>query len=694
MRADLPTGTVTFLFTDVEGSTKLLHELGAETYAAALAEHRKVVREACAAEAGVEVDTQGDAVFVAFLTAPGALRAARQITERLDSSPIRLRMGLHTGTPLLTEEGYVGPDVHRAARIAAAASGTQIVVSASTRALSFDDDFRDLGRHRFKDLAAAEHVYQVGSGDFPPLRSLPETNLPVPATPFLGRKEELEAVVTHLVSPEVRLLTLTGAGGTGKTRLALQSAAEVAEAFPGGVSWVPLTPLTDASLVAPSVVQTLGAADAPEGRLDIAFAERTARGRTLGLLDNCEHLLPAVASPIAAIRDVPGVTVLATSRERLQLQGEQVFGVPTLSENDGAQLFLARAAAVGARISVTAEVEELCERLDNLPLALELAAARTVLFAPRQLLERLGERLDFLKGGRESDPRQQTLRATIEWSHDLLDDAERRLFRRLAVFRGGCSYEAAEVVCDADPDTLQSLLDKSLLRRREVESAPRYWMLETIREYALERLEESGEADVVRRSHGEHLAAKAEDANREAMYGGEVRAAMRWFREDQENLRAAVEWARKDTELLLRLLHAVRTYWEAAGFSREYRVAIEAALAAADALPQRVRARALANAGWIANAQHDGEAAIAYQQRSLELYRSLGDDEGVARSLVGIGRGLWDLGKTADARKAFEDALRTAQSADSTPVTLAPLTRWRHWPSRTQISTRFCDSPR
>jgi class 3 adenylate cyclase len=467
VRSDLPTGTVTFLFTDVKGSTTLLHELGAEGYAAALAEHRGIVREACAERGGVEVDTQGDAFFVAFPTAPGALEAAVQITERLAGGPIRVRVGLHTGTPLLTDEGYTGADVNRAARIAASASGGQIVVSESTRALLTEGDFLDLGRHRFKDLAAAEHVYQLGSEEFPPLRSLPETNLPVPATPFLGRKEELASVVTQLGSPDVRLLTLTGAGGSGKTRLALQSAGEVAERFPGGVSWVSLSPLTDASLVAPSVVQVLGAEDVPEGRLDLAFAERLSRGRVLVLVDNCEHLLPGVAQPIAAMRDVPGVTVLATSRERLQLQGEQVFGVPPLSETDGVRLFLSRASAVGAHVSATAEVEELCERLDELPLALELAAARTVLFSPRQLLDRLGKRLDLLKGARDLDPRQQTLRATIEWSHELLSPEERQLLRRLAVFLGGCTFEAAEAVCDAEPDTLQALLDKSLVRRRE-----------------------------------------------------------------------------------------------------------------------------------------------------------------------------------------------------------------------------------
>jgi predicted ATPase/class 3 adenylate cyclase len=641
VRSDLPTGTVTFLFTDVKGSTTLLHELGAEGYAAALAEHRGIVREACAERGGVEVDTQGDAFFVAFPTAPGALEAAVQITERLAGGPIRVRVGLHTGTPLLTDEGYTGADVNRAARIAASASGGQIVVSESTRALLTEGDFLDLGRHRFKDLAAAEHVYQLGSEEFPPLRSLPETNLPVPATPFLGRKEELASVVTQLGSPDVRLLTLTGAGGSGKTRLALQSAGEVAERFPGGVSWVSLSPLTDASLVAPSVVQVLGAEDVPEGRLDLAFAERLSRGRVLVLVDNCEHLLPGVAQPIAAMRDVPGVTVLATSRERLQLQGEQVFGVPPLSETDGVRLFLSRASAVGAHVSATAEVEELCERLDELPLALELAAARTVLFSPRQLLDRLGKRLDLLKGARDLDPRQQTLRATIEWSHELLSPEERQLLRRLAVFLGGCTFEAAEAVCDAEPDTLQALLDKSLVRRREGDGELRYWMLETIREYALERLEESGEADEIRRRHATYYAGDPLDVERFAPPAEDPKLLARLTRE-LANVRAALDWAhhtRSPLELDLATLYQRAD----AVLPSEGRQRLEAALANPTPPRPRLRARALLACGLMALRAGDLDMSWRHSENGLRLYRELGEETG--ESLA-----LWQLAAVAGAR--------------------------------------------
>jgi predicted ATPase len=553
--------------------------------------------------------------------------------------------------------------VHRAARIAASASGGQIVVSESTRALLPEGDFLDLGRHRFKDLAEAEHVYQLGSREFPPLGSLPETNLPVPATPFLGRTEELTWVVTQLAAPDVRLLTLTGAGGSGKTRLALQSAAEVAERFPGGLSWISLSPLTDASLVAPSVVQVLGAQDVPEGRLDLAFAERVSRGRVLVLVDNCEHLLPGVAQPIAAMRDVPGVTVLATSRERLQLQGEQVFGVPPLSETDGVRLFVSRASAVGARVSATAEVEELCERLDELPLALELAAARTVLFSPRQLLDRLGARLDLLTGSRDLDPRQQTLRATIEWSHELLSPEERQLLRRLAVFRGACTFEAAEAVCDADPDTMQALLDKSLVRGREDDGERRYWMLETIREYALERLEESGEAEEIRRRHATHYVGDPHDVERFAPPDEDPQLLARLTRE-LTNVRAALDWAHR-TRSPLELDLATLYQRDDAVLPSEGRQRVEAALANPTPPRPRLRARAHLACGLMALRAGDLDMSWRHSENALRLYRDVGDETGEDAALYQLGVVEGHRGNESEEARLFDElAERARRSGD------------------------------
>jgi predicted ATPase len=323
----------------------------------------------------------------------------------------------------------------------------------------------------------------------------------VPATPFLGRQDELERVVELLNREDVRLLTLTGPGGTGKTRLALQAAAEASDRFPDGTWFVPLAPLRDPSLVLSAVASALELSEQPGQDLRETLVAGLGEKQPLLVLDSLEHLLPGAADQIGAFAAMHA-TLLVTSRERLQLQAERVYPVPTLNEREGVELFLSRARALDPDFRANGSVARLCGRLDNLPLALELAAARTVLFSTDQLLERLSQRLDLLKGGRDVEPRQQTLRATIEWSYDLLAPEEQRLFQTLSVF-ADCSYEAAEEVCGTDPDTLQSLLDKSLLRRRDSMAGARYWMLETIREYASERLEQSGDAGAVQLRHAE-----------------------------------------------------------------------------------------------------------------------------------------------------------------------------------------------
>ncbi|MBA3735384.1 MAG: AAA family ATPase [Actinobacteria bacterium] len=636
VQRDLPSGTVTFLFSDVEGSTRLLEELGAEEYSKALAEHRRLIREACTRFGGVEVDTQGDAFFVAFPTAPGAVEAAQAISDGLGPGPIRVRLGLHTGTPLVTDEGYVGADVHRAARIAAAGHGGQVLVSASTAGL-VQIELRDLGEHRFKDLAAPERVFQLGGDEYPPLRSLRNVRLPVPATPFLGRELELQRVVEFLVRQDVRLLTLTGPGGTGKTRLALQAAAEASDRYPDGIWWVPLAALRDSALLLAAVAQALGVKEQPGRDLDETLTAELAGKRALILLDNAEHLLPEAAEEIARLVPTSGPALLVTSRERLQLQGEQVYPVPTLAERDGVDLFLTRARTLEPAFAANGSVGELCSRLDNLPLALELAAARTTLFSPEQLLERLSQRLGLFKGARDADPRQRTLRATIEWSYDLLAPEEQRLFRSLSVFAGGCTYEAAEEVCGADPDNLHSLLDKSLLRRRDSTFGSRYWMLETIREYAAERLEKSGAAMALRRRHAEWCCVLAERLislpGHMDEHGGDSEEGFERLEHENDNIQSALgwAWATDEDELGLRLGAACFKCWIVRAHFRDAAAWLEVAAPRIPLAPPRVQLQALKVAGLTAFfVLTDTEEADRYWARARAVAEQLGEADEIA----------------------------------------------------------------
>jgi predicted ATPase/class 3 adenylate cyclase len=631
MRSDLPSGTVTFLFTDVEGSTRLLHSLGAESYAEALAEHRRVIREACASEGGVEVDTQGDAFFFAFPTAPGALAAASAFTESLASGLTQVRVGLHTGTPLLAEEGYVGGDVHRAARIAAAGHGGQVLVSSSTAQL-VELELRDLGEHRLKDLSAPERIYQLGDGDFPALKSLFRTNLPIPATPFLGRERELEEIVELLSAQDARLLTLTGPGGTGKTRLALQAAGLASDAYPDGVWWIPLAPLRDPALVLATAAQTLGSKN--------GLAEHIQDKAMLCLFDNFEQVVEAAPELAALVSACPNLDVLVTSREVLRVPGEQAYPVPPLEPSEGAELFVARARAADPAFHKDGAVAQLCERLENLPLALELAAARVRMLSPEQLLERLAGRLDLLKAGRGVDPRQQTLRATIEWSYDLLEAEEQQLFARLAVFRGGCTLAAAEDVTEANLDVLQSLVDKSLIRVR----GERFWMLETIREFAIERLVGSKEADTIRDRHVDWFLALTEaDTDASGLDA------------ERDNIRAALDWAGVHrVEAEARLIGAVAEHWLVRGYGREAHARLSAALKRYRPR-DRVRARLLTS---LADVDGIGEdEALSYVDDALVLWRELGDASGEASALETLGWIHDAFGNYDEARLAHEQSL-------------------------------------
>jgi predicted ATPase/class 3 adenylate cyclase len=652
-----PSGTVTLVFTDVEGSTKLLEELGTDAYRGALAEHRRVVREAFGAHEGYEVDHEGDAFFYAFASAQAAVSAVSEALVGLETGPIRIRVGIHTGEPALDPPKYVGMDVHRAARIMSAAHGRQAVLSPSTVSLLKPESFelRDLGEHRFKDLSAPERVFQLGAGEFPPILTLHRTNLPVPATPFLGRQEELAAVVGMLGEPDVRLVSLVGPGGTGKTRLALQAAAEASGAYPDGVFWAPLAPLRDPALVLPAIAAALSVIEGRDSSPVDDLARALAGRRLLVFVDNVEHLMPDAADLVGAfVEACPTVTTVVTTRERLQLPGEHVYAVPPMSERDGEVLFRIRAATVGVELEASEELQKLCARLDNLPLALELAAARAVVFSPAQLLDRLSQRLDLLKAGRGVDARQETLRSTIAWSHDLLDADEQTLFRRLSVFAGTCSFESAEQVAGADPDVLQSLLDKSLLRRRDGTFGHRFWMLETIREFAAEQLTAAGEADDVRRRHLGHYAALAEDCFDETLLGNDD---LDRLEEERENLRVAFDLALEiESGLALELGRRLMPSWMRRGDFREGRERLAAALSRAPDASEGARAWALRAAASLASQQSDLVVADSLGHEALVLFRELGDQRGTGWTLNVLGWNAMARSDYGEARRLYEEA--------------------------------------
>jgi predicted ATPase len=659
-RAELPSGTVTFLFTDVEGSTRLLHELGAEGYAEALGEHRRVIRDACAVQGGVEVDTQGDAFFFAFPSAGGAVAAAAGFTDALASGPIQVRVGLHTGAPLLTDEGYVGDDVHFAARVAATSHGGQVVLSTATAELVDGHELVDLGEHRLKDIEHAVSIFQLGGGSFPPLKTISNTNLPRPASSFLGREAELEEVLGR-IEHGTRLLTLTGPGGTGKTRLAIEAASTLVPEYKAGVFWVGLASLRDPALVSQTIAQTLGAKD----ELAAHIGER----EMLLLLDNFEQVVEAGPELSQLLESCPNLDLLVTSRELLRVQGEVEYAVPPLAEPEAIELFCER-----SRLEPSEVIAELCARLDSLPLAVELAAARTRALTPAQVLERLSGRLDLLKGSRDADPRQQTLRATIEWSHDLLAPEEQQLFARLSVFAGGCTLDAAEQVSDAHLDTLQSLVEKSLLRFAD----GRYWMLETIREYARERLPDTDEFDPVAQRHARYFTALA-DLPRD------VSATREWLdavEAEESNLRTTLDYllTTGDTQPGLQATGSLWRFWSLRGRHVEGLGRVERFLEA-DKAPTQARAYALIGATPLAVNRKAYDQGRRYAEEAHDIYRELEDAWGIARALVVLGVLAVESGDFARARPFLTDALtrfRRLGSENDILVALINLS-WSHY---------------
>ena len=594
-----PTGTITLLFSDIEGSTRLLHVLGADRYARVLERHRIILRDAFGRHGGYEVDCEGDAFFVAFASAADAVAAASegQLALAAEAWPegveLRVRIGLHTGEPLVAAPKYVGVDVHRAARIMAAGHGGQVLLSQSTRDLLGPDlAVRDLGEQRLKDLLQPERLYQLQlaglASEFPPLRSLNATNLPVASWPLVGRREEL-AEIGELLRDGARLVTLTGPGGSGKTRLALQVAAESVDDFPDGVFFVGLAPLRSAELVPGEIADALGIGPTSEP-LELLH-EHLAERQMLLVLDNAEHL-PGLAAILARFSETRRLRLLVTSRRPLHLSWERAYRVDPLPEQDAIEFFVQRARAVRRDFAADTALPELCRRLDGLPLALELAAARVKLLSPQAILDRLDTVLPFLSAGPQDLPeRQRTLRATIEWSHDLLDEAERAAFRRLSVFPGTYALGAAEAVADTDLELLAALVDHSLLKPV---GNDRLLMLETLREYAAELLRESGEEEELARRHAGYFTEIAESALAEPF----VPDAATWLARleaDLDKFRAALAFARDsgDGELFLRLAAAVgRCYWTQRGDLREGRDWLEQALAAGET-PEEARIVAL-----------------------------------------------------------------------------------------------------
>jgi predicted ATPase/class 3 adenylate cyclase len=620
----LPTGTVTFVFTDVVGSTRLLQERG-PAYADLLAAHRDVVRGALAAHDGVEVDTQGDAFFAAFAGAADAVSAAVEIRDGLAGGPIQLRIGIHTGESLITDEGYVGLDVHRAARISSAASGGQIVVSQTTRdLLGAGIQLRDLGAHRLKDLTEAEHLYQVSDEAFPPLRTLDATNLPVATSELLGRDREVGELV-QLLRGTSRAVTITGPGGTGKTRLALQVAAELVGSVADGVFWVALGALTDPDLVPSEIAQAIGAPDDLAGFL---------RDREMVVvLDNLEHLLAATPTVSKLLAGAPRLRILATSRAALRLTGETEYSLAPLGSADAVALLVARARAVGRDIPADRTAVAICERLDGLPLAIELAAARLRLFGPGALLERLDRTLPLLTdGARDAPERQRTLRATIGWSYDLLDAQRQRLFARVAVFAGSFPIDVAESVCETDVAELAGLVELSLLQPAV---GDRLMMLETIREYALERLAESDEAARIHERHAVAFGRLAEAAYRHRL-DGEAEWSAR-LDQDHDDLRAALDWlADTDPDAALELAGPLGWYWFSHGHIAEGDARLQAALAASGAAGPS-RARALSAAGSLAARSGRVEAGRALAEDAVARWEALGDARETAAALDALG---------------------------------------------------------
>jgi predicted ATPase/class 3 adenylate cyclase len=673
--SSLPTGTITFFFSDIEGSTRLIQQLG-ERYPDVLLAHHTIQREALAANGGHELRTEGDSFFIVFGSALEACAGAAAVQRRLqehawpDGGEVRVRIGLHTGEATLVGNEYLGLDVHRAARVAGAGHGGQVLVSEATRvlvdqALPTGLTLKDLGLHRLKDLARPERLFQLTveglRADFPPLKTLEATpnNLPTQLTSFIGRDDQLREA-TKLLSRS-RLLTLTGPGGTGKTRLSLAIAAGVLDEFSDGVYFVPLSAVHDPELVPSAIAQALAISTTGSRRPIDALLDHLREKQTLLLLDNFEQLLKAAPIATQLLEGSARLRVLVSSRIALRVSGEQEFPVPpltlpdlkalpglaVLSQFEAVRLFIERAVAVKPDFHATNEnapaIAAICERVDGLPLAIELAAARVKLFSPQALLSRLEKSLSALgSGARNAPARQQTLRGAILWSYDMLDEGGRRLLARVSVFARGGSLEQLEGVCGPAEDVggelveaLDQLADQSLVRRLPDFDEPRFLMLQTIRDFATERLEESGEAQLIRDRHVEAFIALARQAQPE-LFGPHRKEWLDRLEEDHDNFRAALEWAvaSGNARQAMRLSGSFWRFWQMRGHIHEGRARMKQVLAMPDSRQfSEERLMALEAAGGLAYWQADMDVAQGFYDESLELTRQAGDKRAIANAI-------------------------------------------------------------
>ncbi len=721
----LPTGTVSFLFTDVEGSTRFW-ERNPDSMRLAVARHAQLLREAIENHNGYVFKTVGDAFCAAFPTAADALRTAVESNLGLqnmdwgEAGPLRVRMAVHTGMAEERDHDYFGPTLNRAARLLALAHGRQTLISQAACELIRDVlpagvTLRDLGIHRLKDLSSPEHVWQMFHPAlpeaFPPLKSLDylPTNLPAQMTSFIGRDKEMADVRALLNSS--RLLTLTGSGGTGKSRLSLQVAAGALDDYEDGVWLVELASLADPALVPHALAAALHIREQPGKPIARTVVEGLASKSLLLILDNCEHVLDAAAALTDAIlRGCPGVKILASSREGLGVAGERTYRVPSLSlppepsaarklpletirEYESVRLFAERAAMVSDGFTITPEnapaVARLCFRLDGIPLALELAAARVRSLPVAQIEARLHDRFRLLTGGsRTALPRQQTLRALMDWSYDLLNGQEKTLLRRLSVFAGGWDMEAAEALCAGGTevpgggdtsdsieawkvlDLLTALVDKSLVAYEEQAGAARYRLLETVRQYARERLSEGSEGRIFRDLHRDYYLALAEEA-RPQLVGARQAHWLNRLEREHENLRAALDYCREDPaggEAGLRLGAALQQFWWTRGYLAEGRERLAALLARPEARERTAaRAGALNGAGVLAWFLGDRAAARTSHEESLPIARELHDLPCIARSLGNLGILAKDLGEYRAARAYYAEALALYRTLQDKP---------------------------